>query len=159
MSLSFFHVGTQEERTQLGAFFLFIGVNNMLKACSRCGRIHPDGECSVHYVRNYKKEYKGSENRTEEQRFRSTTQWQRKRWQILQRDGFCCRLCLYNHKIETHGLQVHHIVKMRENQSLRLEDTNLITLCPECHSIVERDNSLQPLLRKLTESRPYIEKL
>ena len=157
MSLSFFHVGTQEERTQLGAFFLFIGVN-MLKACSRCGKIHPDGECSIPHVRNYKREYKGS-IRTEEQKFRSTAQWQRKRWQVLQRDGFCCRLCLHNHKMETRGLQVHHIVKMRDNPSLRLEDTNLITLCPECHSIVERDNSLQPLLRKLTESRPYIEKL
>lgn len=58
--------------------------------------------------------------------------WQKKRLEIMERDRFTCRACDDN---ET-SLQVHHIIYTKSE--LHEEPTvNLVTLCEECHKIIE----------------------
>lgn len=61
-------------------------------------------------------------------KFRGSSQWKRKRAEILKRDHKTCRICG-----NKEGLQVHHIYSLDTHWDLRLENDNLITLCNECH--------------------------
>lgn len=54
------------------------------------------------------------------------------REEILARDGYKCVRC-GNDKI----LHAHHIIPWNENEKLRYEPSNLVTLCDVCHAIVE----------------------
>lgn len=61
-------------------------------------------------------------------KFRSSSVWKRKRMEILKRDHKRCKICN-----GTDGLQVHHIYSLDTHPALKLENSNLITLCSECH--------------------------
>ena len=122
-----------------------------LISCARCGRIHPRGQCPLPATRS---RYRGSETRTDAQRFRSSRTWQRKAEEVKQRDDYLCRLCLYNGKITNRELSVHHITPIVQAEDKRLDDDNLITLCNDCHMKVEGDDQYTDLLRRLAISRP-----
>lgn len=55
--------------------------------------------------------------------------WQRKRLEILNRDGFKCRLCS---STET-TLHVHHLRYIRGRDPWDYGNASLITLCQDCH--------------------------
>lgn len=59
--------------------------------------------------------------------------WQRKRLEVLNRDGFACKLCS---DTETQ-LDVHHLKYTGKPWDALLDD--LITLCRHCHEAVESD--------------------
>ena len=107
------------------------------KTCRHCGRIHKEGYvCSKRSSKNKKKADEAS-------RFRSTFAWQEKRRQIKERDNYLCQVCirdLYNtwRKYNHQGLQVHHAVPIDANEELRLEDSNLITLCLMHHAMCDK---------------------
>ena len=61
-------------------------------------------------------------------RFRSSGLWKRKRAEILERDGHKCKICG-----NENDLQVHHIYSLDLYPELRLENTNLVTVCKRCH--------------------------
>lgn len=61
-------------------------------------------------------------------KFRSSQQWKHKRAEILQRDHNMCTICC-----SKEGLQVHHIYSLDSHWQLRLDNSNLITLCDSCH--------------------------
>ena len=122
----------------------------MLKACSRCGKVHAYNACSVPVVDNYKRK------RTEQMKFRSGALWQRKRAEIVERDCYVCRLCLDEGKLTRDSLEVHHIVPIKVNQSLKLVNDNLITLCSDCHELVEGDVNSVDRLRALAISPPLL---
>lgn len=124
----------------------------MLVACSRCGKVHPRGQCAVPKPDFYKR------TDTYERRFRSGSTWQRKRKEILERDNFLCRLCLYNGTLKQGELHVHHIIKVSANRDLKLVSDNLVTLCPQCHELVEDDPNYVDLLRTLAKSQPILRK-
>nr|DAM36791.1 MAG TPA: NinG recombination protein [Caudoviricetes sp.] len=63
--------------------------------------------------------------------FRGSSQWKKKRLEILKRDHKQC--CICGSKI---GLQVHHIISLDINDKLKLENNNLITLCKLHHNQV-----------------------
>lgn len=66
-----------------------------------------------------------------------TSRWQKLRKQILLRDK-CCVLCWNESRyVNLYKLQVHHIVKRTDDESLIYEPSNLVTLCRECHERVE----------------------
>ena len=50
---------------------------------------------------------------------------------VLERDLFTCQICLKNHHLTT--LCAHHKKPYFSNGELRLEVSNGITLCEECH--------------------------
>ena len=123
----------------------------MLKACSRCGKIHKYGECKVP-AREYKPYTRKSA--TNITRFRSSRTWQRKRLEILERDQHLCKLCLYKGVINNEALEIHHIIALKDNEELKLEDSNLVTLCSRCHNLVEDDKSYISLLKSLATIPP-----
>jgi len=65
--------------------------------------------------------------------------WQRKRLEILQRDGFACRNCGNKQK----ELHVHHVVYVKD-QALWDYDQTLMTLCSDCH--LERQDAQYEIL-------------
>ncbi|WP_085023908.1 HNH endonuclease [Anaerovibrio sp. JC8] len=118
----------------------------MLKACSYCGRIHRAGEaCPNKPQRTYKK------NNSQESQFRNTGRWKRAREEIKKRDKYLCRLCLANGHITTNNLEVHHIIKIRQDSTQALEPSNLITLCTACHNLVENEPKYIETLQELTQ--------
>lgn len=55
--------------------------------------------------------------------------WQKRRLEILQRDGFTCQVCGCKDKT----LHVHHTVYIKDHNIWEYKDNQLITLCEECH--------------------------
>ena len=112
----------------------------VLKACSRCGRIHKKGEkCDIKYQKKYKNYSEMEENEREYKEFLSSTEWQLKRNEIKCRDLYLCSLCSENKEYndrrayDTQQLEVHHIIKAKVRPDLRLNNFNLITLCRVHH--------------------------
>lgn len=107
----------------------------MLKSCPYCGKIHDKKVvCSKKPV---PKKYN-----TDQSKFRSTSAWTKKARSIKRRDGFLCQVCLRElhgttRKYNAEHLEVHHIIKVKDDFDLRLDDTNLITLCEHHHTMAD----------------------
>ncbi len=61
--------------------------------------------------------------------------WQKKRLEILERDNFQCQLC----KDKETTLHVHHLKYIDENKPWEYKNKDLITLCEDCHILIEKD--------------------
>lgn len=130
----------------------------MWKSCSVCGRVHKSGERCPQ-----KKSFKKAGR--EADKFRSSQAWKDKREQVRQRDRFMCRWCLHkaegkkltSEAVNYRSLQVHHITPLDEDYSLRLEDSNLITLCPLCHELAERGDISRGELGELVAKNANVE--
>ena len=133
--------------TPIRALSLFIMPN--LISCSRCGKVHPYGQCSIPPAprRRYPRTDPAG-------KFRCTAAWQRKRNEIRERDLHLCKLCLSNGRITNTSLEVHHIIPVTADDRLRLDDDNLITLCSSCHALVEGDKEFVPRLQGLAKKSP-----
>lgn len=59
--------------------------------------------------------------------------WQKKRLEIMQRDGFKCQNCNANDIT----LNVHHACYLKGREPWEYDDDILITLCEECHKRIE----------------------
>ena len=117
----------------------------MKKSCKYCSGIHDSG-----YV-CYKKpkiSYKQLKNSPED-RFRSSYDWQQKRTYILKRDYYLCKVCQSEGKANAGKLSVHHIISIKDNYNLRLDDENLITLCTLHHERAEEGSISVDILKKL----------
>src|ERR1041384_2592432 len=85
--------------------------------------------------------------------------WQRKRLEILQRDGWACTAC----RATDRQLHVHHNGYLKGKKPWEYEDWNLVTLCDDCHekatgSIAHLKESLSRLDPALVDSvRGYID--
>lgn len=122
----------------------------MLKSCKYCGRIHDSKYICPN--KPTRKRYK----KKEEDSFRNTQAWQRKRNNIKDRDKGLCQVCirkLYNtlKQYNYTDIEVHHITPLRENYELRLEDDNLISLCKYHHELAEKGEIPRELLRSMVE--------
>jgi hypothetical protein len=58
-----------------------------------------------------------------------TVDWEIKRNEILERDGFKCKLCK-----ETNNLNVHHFYYMSNLKAWEYPNEALITYCETCHN-------------------------
>lgn len=109
--------------------------DNILKSCNKCGRIH-----DAKYI--CKSKVFASQNKTKAQSFRSSYAWYKKQQYIRERDLNLCRICLLNlygtsTRFNYKDLSVHHIIKITDDYSKRLDDDNLITLCRYHHELAE----------------------
>lgn len=102
----------------------------MKKICSGCGKIIDfNKDCSCRPKRILKKE-----TNKEDDKFLRSTAWYNKRRKIIQRDNGYCQRCFYKYGIlETERLQVHHIKSRLHYPELKMEDSNLITVCQTCN--------------------------
>ncbi len=100
---------------------------SMYKACSRCGKIHAHGHTCYANSRNYDK------HSAEVRKFRNSQAWRNKAEEIKERDKYLCQICLKRNILNYKDLSVHHIVPVSESEVLRLENSNLITVCEKHH--------------------------
>lgn len=81
--------------------------------------------------------------------------WQKKRLEVMQRDGFRCQHCLSNKK----ELQVHHLVYRKGANPWEYDNKDLITLCKQCHELEteEKKRSYEEFmeLKSAFESKGY----
>lgn len=118
------------------SFYYPIGSENPHAfSCPYCGRMHPAG-----YVCPKKPKHKWYRKvRGQNERFRSSAAWQKKRIETLERDHYLCRICFEDdHVINNAGLQIHHITSLDRDFEQRLDTNNLITLCP---NIMKKQNT------------------
>ena len=105
------------------------------KSCKYCGKIHDEGYvCGSRPIKRKKTD--------DVVRFRNSAVWQRKRQQIRARDCYLCQICIRElhgtwRKYNYEGLQVHHAVAVNSSEELRLDDSNLITLCSMHHAMCD----------------------
>lgn len=66
-------------------------------------------------------------------KFIKSKQWYNKSQEIKLLDSHCCLVCKSLGLISPVYLEVHHIIKYRNDASLRLDNNNLITLCVNHH--------------------------
>ena len=123
---------------------LFLYLKFMLKACSRCGKIHKPGECTAGI--KYTQKIRDSEA----DRFRNRKIWRRKADEIHERDGHCCRVCLSAGVINSTDLSVHHIVPLKVDYDRKLDNDNLITLCRYHHEAAEHGRISRQELATMT---------
>lgn len=104
-----------------------------LKTCTYCHKIH-DSKKKCTAKRGY---YREKNSRYEKDKdyikFIKSKKWHDKSQEIKRLDCYRCLVCQSLGLISPTYLEVHHIIKYRNNASLRLDNNNLITLCVNHH--------------------------
>ncbi len=144
----------------------------MKKSCAYCGRIHEYGE--VCPLKPKKKARSRRPDRSSTAvKFRSGRDWTAKAIAIKKRDKYMCRVCLDGKyplkedmvferkspfgdmRIVFAELEVHHIEKISERYDLRLDESNLITLCRKHHQMAECGEIPAKYLKELAEKEVF----
>lgn len=115
-----------------------------LVSCSRCGKLHPRGQkCNIGRI--YTK--------TDESRLRSKYAWTKKAKQIKDDVNGLCEVCKAQGVYTYDNLEVHHIIKLRDNPNGLLDDDNLICLCTYHHKQADDGEIDADYLRILAKER------
>ena len=126
----------------------------MLKSCPYCHRIHDSlYKCAAKTAVMRKRQNRLT---TDADRFRRTNAWTSKSMAVRERDNHMCLCCKAqligtDRQIETVGLSVHHITPIEEDYELRLDETNLITVCKRHHELCEANKITRDMQRLLVE--------
>ena len=118
--------------------------SDMYKSCSKCGKIH-----DANYNCTFGKVYRGGEERN----LRKSNAWKRKSEEIREKANFLCEVCRDRGSYTYDGLEVHHIIKIKDNKELLLDNRNLICLCQEHHKMADRNALDADYLRRLALKR------
>lgn len=114
----------------------------MYKICARCGKLHDiNSKCYVGQTRQNKQD--------DISRFRRTNRWRVKAERIKKRDNYLCQECKSKGIYTYNLLEVHHIVKLKDDFDKRLDDDNLITLCCVCHKKADKGELSKEHLKSL----------
>ena len=116
----------------------------MYKACSRCGKIHDS-----RFKCNAGKIYQD----TEQRQLRNKNAWHEKSKEIRERAQYLCEVCRDQGVINYNNLEVHHIVALKDDSSLLLDNYNLICLCQEHHKLADAGKIDRDYLKQLAEKR------
>ena len=91
---------------------------------------------------------------TTEQALRKRTAWTNKSREIRERSLYLCSVCQDRGEARAEDdLEVHHIVKLRDDPDGLLEDSNLICLCVLHHKQADRGELSAEYLKKLAYER------
>lgn len=115
----------------------------MKKLCNKFGCNNlidlKDRYCDEHkketqeQIRKWRKDYDDKRKDDRYRKFYKSTQWKIVRDYILKRDNYICQECIKDNKM-TICNTVHHIVEVKDDFSKALDESNLITLCADCHN-------------------------
>lgn len=119
----------------------------MLKACSRCGGLHPYG------YKCYKGQVKKSSKALE---LRGSYAWEKKSLEVREKACWLCEVCRNQGLYIYQGLEVHHIEPIKENPDKYLENNNLVCLCADCHRKAEAGEIGRAELYKLAVKRESV---
>ncbi len=117
----------------------------MFKTCSSCGKIHRVGFICQKNKRIY--------STSGERKLRSTYSWTEKSKEIRERANHLCEVCRDEGVITYDDIEVHHIVKIREDESLLLDNDNLICLCGPHHRLADEGKLDKDYLKSLAHKR------
>ena len=117
----------------------------MYKACSKCGKIHP----SNYICEKAKRQYQGGDER----KLRSRWKWTQKSREIRDRAHHLCEVCKDQGQITYADIEVHHIVKVKDDESLLLDNYNLICLCAPHHHLADLNQIESEYLKALARKR------
>ena len=116
----------------------------MLISCSKCGRVH-----NINYKCKAERE-----PQTMEQSLRKRNKWTQKSIEIRKRSLNICAVCRDQKVIRfDDNVEVHHIIKLRDDPNGLLDDDNLICLCTEHHKQADRGELDIDYLRELVKQR------
>ena len=121
----------------------------MLKTCKYCGRI-----VNEYHKCTMKPKYEKKDKKIVA--FRNSTDWKKKRTEILERDKHLCRYCLENKRLTYNNIEVHHIIPLKNNFELRLDNDNLISLCRMCHEEAEKGKIPKERHQKIIKSPAHV---
>lgn len=96
--------------------------------CKYCGIVDKPHKC--YRFRKY------TDKEREDKKIYKTSQWQRKRIEILEHFDY---ICLWSYFIEGKAIvadNIHHITEIIEDNSKAFDNDNLIPLCEKAHKIV-----------------------
>lgn len=115
----------------------------MYKSCSRCGRVH-----NTLYKCPRNIPAPGIENK-----LRSQRKWTKKSLEIREESQNLCAVCREEGKYTYESLEVHHIIKVRDDPEKLLDDDNLICLCTYHHKLADEGKLDPDYLRELVKKR------
>lgn len=121
----------------------------MNRVCSKCGRIHPRGVKCVFQFESVPAEKKEDEIK----KLRRKNAWTKKSIQIREQGKYLCEYCLKHGMINYNQIEVHHIVPIKENTDIWLDDGNLIALCREHHEQAEKGEIPKEELYEIIKER------
>ena len=130
-----------------------------LKTCTYCHKIH-DSKKKCKAKRGY---YRDKNTRYEKDKdyikFIKSKQWHNKSQEIKRLDCYRCLVCQSLGLISPVYLEVHHIIKYRNNSSLALDNNNLITLCVNHHKMADSNkiasSELHSLINKYRDTTEH----
>lgn len=77
--------------------------------------------------------------------FYHTSQWKSKRLAVLKRDHYQCQICRQKIPAKySKATTVHHIKHLKDVPELALTDSNLISLCEDCHKDMHPELANKP---------------
>ena len=115
-----------------------------LVSCSRCGKMHQRG-----YKCNKGRIYA----KTDDDKLRSRYVWTKKAKQIKEDAMGLCEVCKAQGVYTYDNLEVHHIIKLRDNPDGLLDDDNLICLCVNHHKQADAGELTEDYLTQLAKER------
>lgn len=102
-------------------------------SCPYCGRMHDRGFMCP------KKPARKSRYDREANRVHHSNRWTKLSLRIRERDKFLCVYCLrHDKRINTAGIEVHHITPIEQDNDKAYDSANLISLCREHHEQAEK---------------------
>ena len=119
----------------------------MYRSCSKCGMIH-DTNYKCKADKRYKAKYS-----YEESKLRNTYAWHTKAEQIKKDSKYLCSMCYLEGKYNYNDLEVHHIVKIREDKTKLLDNYNLVCLCKRHHRLADSEMIDKDKLFELARQR------
>ena len=119
---------------------------SMWRSCSKCGRVHrADYKCTA---------YIAPKDRTADQRLRSTSRWQKKSEEIREASQHLCAVCRHqDQRFNYNNLEVHHIIKLKDEPSKLLDNFNLVCLCKYHHELADAGKIDASYLEELARCR------
>ncbi len=121
----------------------------MFKACSYCGRVHDSKYKCIEYkqTRSRYTHHDGTD------KLRNRYAWAKKSREVREASNYLCEVCKVQGVYTYDNLEVHHIIKLRDNPEGLLDDNNLICLCQYHHDLADRGDLSVDYLQKLANAR------